>query len=220
MSYSTNIKEVHFELEKISKVSDIEEKWSVLSNQIQSPSFIHDYRWFTSYLDSYKNTKKNIYLVLFYHNEDLVAIYPLEYVQHKQFGIKFKAWQIFWHNDMSVNDFIFSAAKHPESMSLLIDFLRSLKRLPWSLLILQNISGSSNISQATIRNHLPLDITFHHHDSKYLISKSTYEESMSGVSSKFKRNNHRKLRKLEKTGKVSYKLFHHHLNLKLHSIYS
>lgn len=199
--------EVNFELKLAVDLNKMEHKWSNLVGQIQSPSFIHDYRWFSSYLDSYKNAKKNTYFLFAFQDESLIAVYPLEYIEIKQFGLKLKSWKIFWHNDMLINDFIFSSDKDHNSLRRLTDFLRCQKNLPWSLLFMQNVPESSNISQAFRKICLPLAVSFYHHDSKYFTCRQTYDESVNGLSGKFKRNNRRKLKNLKRMGEVSFELY-------------
>ena len=178
------------------ELETIKSDWLNLLKQISSPSFIHDFRWFKSRIDSYKKESQESYFILVSYQNSPIAIYPLEYTVTRQFGLNLKTWRIFWINDMGVSDFVFDPDKNPNALYLLVKFLRAQKNYPWHFLFLHSAPQSSNISRLINNTPLPLSISYYDHDSKYLVCKSTYEDSVSGISGKFKRNNRRKLNKL------------------------
>lgn len=191
-------------------------QWLNLVQEMPNPGFIHDVRWFAACLSSYPNTAQNCHIFKLSYQNQTIAIFPLQYItNNKHNGLKLRTWRIFWPNDMGINDFILSEPLESHKyIKLLLDFLTSNKDFPWDMLDLQNVSESAAISDVLKKHPIPRRVSVYHHDSKYLACGSTYEKSVANISSKFRKNNRRKLRNLQKAGEVTTSYFSRHKGLK------
>lgn len=183
-------------------------EWELLTKQIPARSFIHNYQWFISRLSAYPHEAQDTWFGTMHINHTLYAVFPLQYTTTCRYGLNLKTWCIYWPGDMGINDFIYPP--NPSQQLILrhlIDYLNQQQDLmPWNLLQLQNVPESACIASSLEQFCLPRHIGSYHHDSKYIACKSSFDESTSGISSKFKRNNRRKLRKLEQSGTVHFKM--------------
>jgi CelD/BcsL family acetyltransferase involved in cellulose biosynthesis len=129
----------------------------------------------------------------------------MQYVEIRRFGLPLRAWQIFWPNDMGINDFIIATpSDYHHYLRLLMTRLNKLTATyPWDLLELENVPGTAVIAEMIYNNPVSRCISVNHHDSKFLACGPSYEASVAGISSKFRKNNQRKRRNLEKLGRVT-----------------
>lgn len=184
---------------------ELTEQWAELTRRITRPVFIHDVNWFRAMLSSGRNVAQSCHIFSLSYEDQVIAIFPLQYTVIRRFGLPLRTWRIFWPNDMGINDFIIAAPLDDHNyLQLLMDQLNAqAQRYPWDLLELENVMDTATIAEAM--NHHPLSrcISVYHHDSKYLNCALSYEASVANLSSKFKNNNKRKHRKLEKLGTVT-----------------
>ena len=180
--------------------------WTNLTKTLAQPAFYHEPQWFRAYLASQPDETVQTchFLKLSYAGQDL-AIFPLQYTTSTRFGVTLRTWQICWPGDMGVNDFIVPpAADHHHVLVKLIDYLRTQReRYPWDLLLLQNVPQGAGIARLLNNHTSPLRVSIYNHDSKFLVCGPDYEASVANVSGKFKKNNRRKYRNLEKLGTVT-----------------
>jgi CelD/BcsL family acetyltransferase involved in cellulose biosynthesis len=184
--------------------SELKAQWLKLAQGMQNPSFIHDVHWYTAYLNSNPDTAQTCHILKLAYHDQPIAIFPLQYITNKRFGLNLRTWRIFWPNDMGINDFILlEPLQSHKYIKVLMEYLNSNKDFPWDLLELQNVPENAAIADVLKYSPNPRAVSIYHHDSKYLVCRSSYEESMANISSKFKKNNRRKQRNLEKLGKVT-----------------
>lgn len=180
--------------------------WANLTQAMEHPAFYHDPQWIRAYLASQPDDIRQSchFLKLSHAGQDL-AFFPLQYTTSTRFGITLRIWQICWPGDMGVNDFIIptTSDSHP-ILRTLIDYLRTQREhYPWDLLTLQNVPQCAGIARLLNHHTSPPRISVYNHDSKYLVCGPDYEASVAKISGKFKKNNRRKYRKLEKLGTVT-----------------
>lgn len=184
---------------------DLAEQWAELALRIARPVFIHDINWFRAKLNSQRSVAQSCHIFSLSYEDQVLAIFPLQYTVTRRFGLPLRTWRIFWPNDMGVNDFIIPAPfdEHNCLQLLMAQLNSEAKTYPWDLLELENVLDTASIAEAM--NHHPLSrcISVYHHDSKYLRCAPSYEASVVDLSRKFKNNNRRKRRKLENLGTVT-----------------
>ena len=184
---------------------ELAEQWNELTRRIARPIFIHDINWFRAQLSSRQSVAQSCHIFSLSYEGQLIAIFPLQYTVIRRFGMLLRTWRIFWPNDMGINDFIIAAPfdGHNYLQLLMAQLNSQAQTYPWDLLELENVLDTANITEA-INSHPPSRcISVYHHDSKSLYCASSYEASVAGLSNKFKNNNRRKRRKLEKLGTVT-----------------
>lgn len=202
---------MHFEIISASDpdLASLYQFWLKQAEIHKIDSFIHHPFWFQSFLSTKTTSTENLYFITHYENNKLLAVYPLQYCVKAKFGVPIKYWDIFWSNDMGVNDFILLNTYNSENQILtkLLHFLSSISaKFPWHYIHLQNISNSSFIAADIVKLTTHRFSGFSHHESKYILCDSTYEKSTCNISNKFKRNNRRKLRNLSKLGDIHYEM--------------
>jgi CelD/BcsL family acetyltransferase involved in cellulose biosynthesis len=204
---STKLERINCKFVISNDLVTLRSRWKALLDSNTNPSFVHYYQWFSSYLESHEEESSNsFFLVVEFHGET-IAICPLQYISKRMFGVCIKTWRIFWPGDMGLNDFIINKDfDGPGVLNILIQSLNKKKEKTWHMLELQNVDSSSDIFKSLKQEKISRLIGYYHHDSKYIACQTSYEKSVANVSGKFKRNNRRKLRKLEKIGAVSYSL--------------
>ncbi|MDT8452090.1 MAG: GNAT family N-acetyltransferase [Gammaproteobacteria bacterium] len=180
-------------------------QWAELARRIARPVFIHDINWFRAQLSSRHYVAQSCHIFSLSYEDQVIAIFPMQYTVTRRFGMPLRTWRIFWPNDMGINDFIIAAPFDAHNyLQLLMAKLNSqAKTYPWDLLELENVLDTSTIAE--VINHYPLSrcISVYHHDSKYLNCASSYESSVVDIPRKLKSNNRRRRRKLEKMGTVT-----------------
>jgi len=184
-------------------------EWTELLRTLSNESFVHQPQWFESYLKAYPENKANTYFITQHDTKGLCAVFPLQYTSTRYFGVRYKTWNIFLDCHMGINDFVYDF-KNPARKTILknlIDFLNTnIKSMPWHILKLQDIPENASISYSSKQFKISRHLSFNHHSSKYISCGSTYDDPIKNISSKFKRNNRRKLRKLEKLGSIHYEM--------------
>lgn len=190
-----------------SDLTKLQVEWNKNLPVISGGCFVNEFEWFSSYIASHGDELTDCFFLIARHDGNLQAICPIQYRVVSQLGLKLKAWQIFWSNDMRICDFPLRRDESNHNfLNKLTEYLRNDKQHPWHLLQLGRIREDSNIYHILNQNWLNRAVCKFSHQSKYIACKSSYEESVEKISSKFKRNNRRKLRKLEKMGTVSFSL--------------
>ena len=209
----SNCHVVHEESMNIS--DDLTAQWTEVTQSIKNPSFIHDVRWFKAYLASKPEVLKDCHIFSLVCKGKTIAIFPLEYLTKSQYGMLIRKWRIFWPNDMDINDFILEEPHHDlDYLGMLSDYLAKHVSLPWDMLELQHVPENASITQLLSKYTVTRLVSEHDHESKYLACGATYEDSIKNISSKFKRNNRRKRRNLEKLGTVTTTYYNKPVELK------
>jgi len=182
-------------------------EWAPLTEKITKRSFFHQPQWFACYLAAYPETKQNTCFIKLHNKRTILGVFPVQYVKINKFGLSLNVWQVYWPSDMGLNDFVYPHdVSYKTILRHLSDFLNQQHNLPWHLLHLQNVPENSSIAYSLSLSSTARHIGVYHHDSKLIACKARFEESIAGISSKFKRNIRRKLRKLEKSGVVTFQM--------------
>lgn len=184
---------------------ELTEQWAELTRRITRPVFIHDVNWFRAKLSSRRSVAQSCHIFSLSYEDQVLAIFPLQYTVTRRFGLPLRTWRIFWPNDMGINDFIIAAPHddHNYLQLLMAQLNAQAQSYPWDMLELENVMDTATIAEAMKRHPLSRCTSVYHHDSKYLSCAASYELSVTGLSSKLKNNNRRKRRKLEKLGTVT-----------------
>ena len=195
--------------------SELKAVWlNIVQNQ-QDPYFVHDVYWVSAYLRSNPAFAQSCHIFTLSQRNQTLAIYPLQYITAHRFGLQLNSWRIFWPSDMGINDFILLPLPHSHKYIVLLkEYLNTLQDYPWDLLELQNVPENTITAEALKERPVRQAVSVYHHDSKYLRCGVTYDESVAEISSKFKKNNRRKMRNLEKLGKVTTAYFNQPEELK------
>ncbi len=178
--------------------------WDTVCDDIQNLSFTQKNEWFNAHLES--DIEKELYFcfVVLLCDEKAVAIFPMQYSQLSRFGLSLNAWQILSPNELNLNDLVFSSAKDAEAiLAQLIKYLNTEQKRPWDILALQHCRQGGAVDAAISQNKPPRFLTLKNSRSDYLVCESTQNNSVTKLSSKFKRNIRRLKKKLQQKGELS-----------------
>ncbi len=190
------------------------DQWVNLSESISEVSFYQEYFWIRTYLASCAAECEKNYILSLHYKGELIAVIPLQYGSAERYGMKIKVWKILWPNDMGVNDFLYEKNNNNiKLIDVLIRFLNNQSNPLWHMLELENIPETGAIAYSINKLSLPRHVKVYHHDSKHIKCAATYKQSIENFSSKFKRNNRRKFRKLNKLGEISFEYIFDEANL-------
>ncbi|WP_201096062.1 GNAT family N-acetyltransferase [Thiocystis minor] len=180
--------------------------WREIVAGIDDASFIQSPDWLGSFLKSDPSASENFVAILITNKNAPVGVFPLEYLKQKRFGLNLGVWRVFWsNNDMGLSDFVF--AQKPQNqvlLDLVTDFLRATSPRSFDLMLLQNVAEDSAIAYSMHFRSPAWCVSVYHHDSKYIRCKNSYDESTSGLTAKYRRNNRRKLKNLQQLGTVKF----------------
>jgi CelD/BcsL family acetyltransferase involved in cellulose biosynthesis len=192
-------------------LESLEAVWRELAGRMgRGRAFYHDYEWFHSRMACGIDGKAEpIFVTARLPDGVPVAIFPLQPARIKKGGLTLRSLQVYWPDDMDVNDCIIDVSRvDVDLIRLLLDFLRQQAGIPFHLLELQNVPESGAISSLMKSSACPLTLSVCVHCSKYVTLGETYEETTGSISGKFKRNLRRKAKKLEKFGHIGYNAHH------------
>ena len=180
--------------------------WRRLQENLPDLGFIHYYGWYKSRLENTEPDPESIVFILVSEAERPIAIFPLQKVITRRFGLALRTWQIYWPNDMGICDFTFareSAGSH--MLEQLIASLNERNELAWDLLRLQDTLVDSCALYSLRSARIPLSLSILHHYSKYVRCDADYETVMGRLSGHFRRNVRRQAKKIAELGKVEYR---------------
>lgn len=182
--------------------------WNEVCTRIENVSFVQKSEWFNAYLKS--DLEKCFYFcfVVFLCNEKPVAIAPLQYRITSRFGFSLKTWWILSPRELCLNDFVFSPTEENQNIIVhLIKYLNSRQDLPWDLLELKHCRQGGSVDMAISQNRPLRSVTILDGYSDYLVCKGELDNSITKLSSKFRRNIRRLWKKLHKEGEVTTHLY-------------
>ena len=181
--------------------------WREIVAGLDCASFIQSPDWIGAFLKTGPIAYENFFAILITNKYNIpVGVFPLEYIKQKKFGLSLGVWSVFRPNDdMGLSDFIF--AQNPQNrilLDLMIGYLQEFSPRSFDLILLRNAAEDSAIAYAMHLCKPAMRITAYHHDSKFIRCKNSYEESTSGLTTKYRRNNRRKLKNLQQLGTVNF----------------
>lgn len=184
---------------------NIESRWKELEKKTVSPSFVQGYEWLESYLESKGLSPDNLWFFIVSNEIEDVIILPLIYVTDRVYGLPVRIWQIFWPNDMGINDILL--AKHITTENFFDEFvayLRCNSKYPFDYILMKNAADHSGVTTLIQADRKVNYLRIFDHESKYIEIKDTYDKTTERLSGKYKRNLRRKYKKLEQSGEVIF----------------
>ena len=184
----------------------LEGSWRTLQENLADLRFIHYYGWYKSRLENTETDPESVVFVLASEADKPIAIFPLQQVIIRRYGLILRTWEIYWPNDMGICDFVFAkTSTHSHMLEWLIALLNERKELSWDLLRLQDtlVDSCALYSLSSARRLLSLSIL--HHSSKYIRCDADYEIVMDRLSGHFRRNIRRQTKKIGELGDVKYR---------------
>ena len=170
----------------------IQSEWENLANA-EGFHFLHFPAWYQAELAERDDTK-NVFFVALYSGDRLQAVLPFEKVQLKKGPIALPVMQLFYPNEMGVNDIVVA---QNFDLDLRVVSKALAKSAGWFAFIRwQCILASGNaIIPTGVGSHVRMT-----HDSKYLNFSEGFDNFWSGYSSKFRKGIQKKMRKAEEQG--------------------
>ncbi len=184
----------------------LEASWRALQENLPDSRFIHYYGWYKSRLENTEPDPESIVFVLASEADRPIAIFPLQQVVIRRYGLRLRTWEIYWPNDMGVCDFVFARTPvHSHMLEWLIALLNERKELAWDMLRLQDTLVDSCALYALRSARIPLSLSILHHYSKYIRCDADYETVIGRLSGHFRRNVRRQTKKIGELGDVEYR---------------
>ena len=153
--------------------------------------FLHFPGWYQAELERSDSAKK-VFFVAIYASANLVAVLPLELVSQRVRSIEIPLLQLFYPNEMGVND-IFTTIDLNPKLQEITQFLR--RELPFFVLIKWQCVSEDRGTALGMSVRLS-------HSSKYLDFSSGADEFWGGYSKKFVKGLLKKSRKAEQLGNL------------------
>jgi hypothetical protein len=195
------------EITKFEEFLKIKDVWDRLMAEsgIINPYLTHD--WFRIAFE-YFEKKNDLYILLVYDNNNIIAIAPLLIAREKQYGIFIRKVRFIENIHTPFQDIIITEQRQ-ESLNTLINFLKD-NCQKWDLFELKEIrSNSANIM---ILEDLVREMNFFHYQfftSKRWTAQTdiSWEDGMGKMPAKVRKEFRRKTKRLEKLGKISFQIF-------------
>ena len=183
----------------------LEARWRTLQENLPDLRFIHYYGWYKSRLENIEPNPESVVFVLASEAERPIAIFPLQHVVIRRFGLSLRTWEIYWPGDMGICDFIFARTfANSQMMKWLVASLNQRKELAWDTLRLQDTMVDSCALYSLRLARIPLFLSTLHHHSKYIRCDADYETVMGRLSGNFRKNVRRQTKKIAGLGDVEY----------------
>lgn len=184
----------------------LEADWRAMQENLPGMRFIHYYGWYKSRLDNTEPDPESIVFILASEADQPIAIFPLQQVVIRRFGLMLRTWQIYWPNDMGICDFIFATTDaNRHILKWVIALLNERKEFAWDLWRLQDTLVDSYALFSLKSARIPLSLSILHHYSKYIRCDADYETVMARLSGHFRRNLRRQTKKIHELGAVEYR---------------
>ena len=196
-------------VKEITKFEDFLKLKNVWDGLLADSGMVNPYlthNWFQIAFDYFEN-KNDLFILLIYDNDKVIAIAPLLISKEKQFGIFIKKVRFIENVHTPFQDIILSQKKK-ESLRAIIDFLKD-KFKKWDLLDLKEIrTNSDNIK---ILEDLVCEKNFFHYQfftSRGWIVQTniSLEAGLAKMQAKVRKEFRRKAKRLEKLGKISFQI--------------
>ena len=172
-------------------LDDLYQEWASLA-EVKATHFLHFPGWYSAEL-ARRGCDKNIFFIAARAQDKLVAILPFELIQQPIFLFKLPLLQLFYTNEMGVND-IFSVIELVEYFDEITLFMR--RELPFFILVKWQCVLSDGVA-ASLGAAFRLS-----HSSKYLDLSSGVDAFWERYSSKFIKGLSKKRRKAEASGSL------------------
>lgn len=173
----------------------IKNQWSSFA-QVHGSHFLHFPGWYEAQLKNASRSGHICFLALFGTGDELIAILPFERVWLKKGKIKLPILQLFYPNEMGVNDVLTQIPLRAHRQAIQ-DILR--KELPWFAYIRWQCVLARGWAATFLKSPEQPRVTHH---SKFIEFPDGAEAFWATHSSKFRKGLQKKLRKAEQQSEV------------------
>ncbi len=176
----------------------VKEPWLEFAKSLGHIEFYHHYYFFESFLIAWQN--RDAYIFLFYQDNALVAILPFRRLTLKCFGIHIPALEIPWDYDFPINDILIGSCS-PVLFSTMFNYLNRIN-LPCHAMRAKFTYSDSHFLRGADEYEANQCVRIARNISDYLSRKEL--DDTRANSKKKSRSVHRKLKKLERLGKLEF----------------
>jgi CelD/BcsL family acetyltransferase involved in cellulose biosynthesis len=184
----------------------LEPAWQALCDSLGPEAwFQHRPQWVRSYLASGLCDPDSVWLVTARRGGQLVAIFPLQYQNFHAWKFSLQVLGSMEDDELQLSDFVFR--QHEDSAELfnaLVVWLRRQSQLRWSYLRLRKVRQHSALWFSAQRKLPALTLVLQHEQSAYFDTSVDYEHATAAMSSDFRRNLRRQLRRAEEEQNIRY----------------
>jgi CelD/BcsL family acetyltransferase involved in cellulose biosynthesis len=180
--------------------------WEALAARVPGKRHFHLSGWYKSYLKALAPEPQAVWFFLLVRREEPLAVFPLEIVTERIFGIPVRAWRIPVHAHMNLTDFLMlPSPERGRWLRYLVEHLNAQPSPVWDVLCLAHVLEKSNIAEALAQAPLARHITWHLQES-YQFSCPNPGHGVGGrASGSFRRNLRRLKRRAETQGSLSFR---------------
>ena len=183
--------------------------WQNMICDSPSTSFFHYFQWYQSITASILKNTSPIFFFTLFHDNNAVAIFPLQYKKISIAGIICNALEIPDHDHIDLSDFIYSPDTDPDDcVAALVTFLKKQKHIHWDILRLPHLLSNSPTFQA-LQNMPHYLLTVEKTGTSDVIScREPYNELQKKFSKNFRGNLRKARNKLTRQKNVQTRTLH------------
>jgi CelD/BcsL family acetyltransferase involved in cellulose biosynthesis len=113
-------------IEGADNLNRIRDSWETLSAQNSQSRYFHAYSWYRAFAKNLESKPDSLVCVLVYQDDDLEAIFPLQFRKHGFLGLALGVLQAPQHAHMNLHDIVL--AEHQNHDGLLYELVQFLKK--------------------------------------------------------------------------------------------
>lgn len=179
--------------------------WKDSLDSANRKSFYHDYEYFKSYVDNLEQEPGSLEIITARTESRLFSIIPIRRMMRWFGGITFRGLELPSHNHLALCDIpVLNNGCGIDILKIVKDYVSDKYAGKWDFICLPRVIEDSNVMEAFAKTSLGRKHIFQTGSCHYIDCSRDYQHAVAGISTHFRHELRRKLRKAARIGCVHF----------------